>query len=101
MNPTVSAAIDTERAYQKIKWPDHSHTVGEYLLIMQKCLDDAKRGWVCARGDVNALHEIRQVVTVGIAAMEEHGAYDRVPSSKESCNYSEPARRGPNLQVRH
>lgn len=76
--PTIPAnvkkAILSERAYQETKWPRHRHTTGEWLLIMQKCLDDAKRAWVCGHGDDSALHEIRQVVTVGVVAMEQCGA---------------------------
>lgn len=74
MPPVVLAAIMSERSYQRRRWPNHSHTVGEWLLIMQKCLDDAKRAWVTGHGDNSALHEIRQVVAVGVAAMGEHGA---------------------------
>lgn len=75
----VLGAIESERHYQEQKWPKHEHSVAEWLLIMQKCLDDAKRGWACDRENPNrtALHEIRQVVAVGVAAMEQCGAFNR------------------------
>lgn len=70
----VLQAIKSERDYQEQKWPGHEHTVAEWILIMDKCLSDARRAWVTGHGDNQALHEIRQVVAVGVAAMEQCGA---------------------------
>jgi transcriptional regulator with XRE-family HTH domain len=70
-------AIVSELEYQESKWPGHQHTVGEWILIMDKCLSDAKRAYVIGHGDNSALHEIRQVVAVGVAAMEQCGAPKR------------------------
>jgi hypothetical protein len=70
-------SIQSERDYQEEKWPRHSHTVGEWILIMDKCMTDAKRAYVTGHGDDSALHEIRQVVAVGVAAMEQCGAPKR------------------------
>lgn len=81
----VLKAIQSERAYQEQKWPGHMHTVAEWLLIMQKCLDDAKRAWVTGHGDEQALHEIRQVTAVGVAAMEQCGAPIRPPFRTGEC----------------
>ena len=69
----IVAAIGSERIYQEQKWSGHEHVVAEWLLIMQKCLDDAKRAWVSNDGDRLALNEIRQVVAVGVACMEQCG----------------------------
>ena len=77
MKQVVLDAIQSERDYQERKWPGHAHTTGEWILIMQKCLDDASRKWVTGHGDDQALHEIRQVVAVGVAAMEQCGALKR------------------------
>lgn len=73
MKATVAEAIDSERAYQERKYPGHQHSTGEWLLIMQKCLNDATKAWNCGHGE-GVLDEIRQVTSVGVAAMEEHGA---------------------------
>lgn len=70
----VLKAIDSERVYQDAKWPGRRHTVGEWILIMEKCLNDARQAWVINSGDNVALHEIRQVVAVGVAAMEQCGS---------------------------
>ena len=74
MQTNVLEAIVSERNYQEQKWPGHRHTTVEWLLIMQKCLDDAKCTWIAGHGDDQVLHEIRQVVAVGVAAMEQCGA---------------------------
>lgn len=91
MDSKVIAAIDSERAYQEMKWPGHKHTTAEWLLIMQKCLDDAKRAWVCGHGDDSALHEIRQVVATGVAAMEQCGALHRFKGTTSPSSFAEVA----------
>lgn len=73
----TNLAIEGELQYQDQKWPGHKHSVGEYILIMEKCLADAKRQWQTCQGDDAALHEIRQVTAVGVACMNEHYAPHR------------------------
>lgn len=73
----VFRKITRERDYQDVKWKDNPHTVGEWLLIMQSELDEAKEAWVKNRGDSKSLDEILQVVSVGVACMEQHGAEGR------------------------
>lgn len=73
----VLQAIQSERIYQERKWPNHKHTVAEWILIMEKCLNDAKQAWYRNPDDYKVLHEIRQVVAVGVAAMEQCGAPPR------------------------
>lgn len=75
----ILQAIYSERIYQEKKWPGNRHTTAEWLLIMQKCMDDANRAWVCRKHDDQALHEIRQVVATGVAAMEQCGSPLRMP----------------------
>jgi hypothetical protein len=77
MRLDIHKAIESEREYQEKKWPAHRHTCGEWILIMDKCMTDAKRAYVTGHGDDSALHEIRQVVAVGVAAMEQCGALER------------------------
>lgn len=72
----VLEAIESERAYQEKKWPGHRHSVGEWIIIMESCLEKAKTKWM--DGDAGALKEIRQVVAVGVAAMEQCGVTPRV-----------------------
>ncbi len=81
LEPTnVFSAILRERAYQDEKWgtiEEHPHTVGEWLLIIEAELQEAKQGWVKGRGDVDALREILQVSAVAVACMEQHGVIER------------------------
>lgn len=76
--PSVLAAVASERNYQEAKWPGHTHTVAEYILIMEKCLADAKKAWIGNGGDYHALDEVRQIVAVGVCCMEHHGAPPRL-----------------------
>lgn len=67
----IIAAIDSERAHQESRFP-HNHTPGEYILILRKVLADAERVWY--HNPEHVMAEIRQVVAVGVKAMEEYGA---------------------------
>lgn len=73
---TVFQKINLERDYQEQKWGDNPHTVGEWLLIMQAKLDEAKQAWVKNPGDNDALEELLQVVSVGVACLEQHGVVE-------------------------
>jgi formylmethanofuran dehydrogenase subunit E len=77
IKPEVIKALEAEREYQEQKWPASRPSAGEWLLIMQKCLDDARRAWVTGRGDEQVLYEIRQVAACGVAALEQWGAPTR------------------------
>jgi len=73
----IFAAVTRERNHQIHTWGSNPHSVGEWLLILQAELDEAKEAWVKNRGDIKALEEILQVVAVGVACMEEHGVVER------------------------
>lgn len=73
----VYAAIDRERDYQNRKWGDKPHTVGEWLLIMEAELEEAKRAWTKGDGDSDAKRELLQVIAVGVAALEQHDIVER------------------------
>lgn len=77
----IFAAVAREREYQDKKWgcvEAHPHTVGEWLLIMEAELNEAKQAWCKNGGDISALEEMLQVVAVGVAAMEQHGVIERL-----------------------
>lgn len=88
MKIEVLAAIDGERAYQEQKWPGHTHTTSEWLLIIEKLCVDARRAWVTGHGDNHALHEIRQITATGVACLEQCGAPKR-GDPVEGCQYPE------------
>lgn len=79
MKPETLAAIQSERDYQNALYPEPK-TLEGYILVMEKCMTDLKRAWATGYGSNTALHEIRQVVAVGVAAMDLYGAINRVPS---------------------
>ena len=76
---TVAVVLD-ERKYQDNKWgplKKRPHEVGTWLVIMDQLLEKAKRNYVGNNNDTSALDEIRQVVAVGFACMEQHGCPTR------------------------
>lgn len=84
INSEVMSAVHDERVFQNRKWGtivEHPHEVGGYLTLMRKLLCDAEQAWSSQKGDVGALDEIRKVVAVGIACMEQHGPIPRSPLS--------------------
>jgi hypothetical protein len=86
----VYDAIDSERDFQDRKWgtvEEHPHEVGGWLTIMRQLLRDAEKAWASAADDYTATVEIRKVVAVGVACLEQHGAQTR-------SKYVEVAKRG-------
>lgn len=77
----VLAAVIGERSFQDRKWgtiEDHTHEVGSWLTIMRCLLSDAEKAYMSQRGDNGALDELRKVVAVGVACMEQHGVPSRL-----------------------
>lgn len=70
-------AVGRERDYQDAKWGANPHTVGEWLLIVESELQEAKGAWFKIGGDFGALQELLQVIAVGVAALEQHGVVER------------------------
>lgn len=82
----VFFAIEQERDHQDQKWgtlDEHPHELGAWLTIMRSLLNDAERAYMSPRGTIGALDELRKVVAVGVACMEQHGvpARDRRDSA--------------------
>ena len=76
----VYEAIDSERYFQDRKWgtiAEHPHEVGGWLTIMRQLLRDADAAWAKSSTDHTALEEIRKVVAVGVACLEQHGVQTR------------------------
>lgn len=78
MNANTAQAIESEAAHQKAKWGNRAHSISEWLLILDKLTQDAKRAWVTQNGDESAKHEIRQIATTAIACMDQCGTMERV-----------------------
>ena len=78
----VFNAIKRERTYQDNKHgtiEKHPHTVGEWLLIIEDELQEAKNGWCREHSDARAMEEILQVIATGVACLEQHGIVERKP----------------------
>lgn len=75
----IARAVLNEREYQDAKWgtvEERPHTVGEWLLIAESELNEAKQAWCKGKGDYGALEELLQVVAVGFACLEQHGVIE-------------------------
>jgi len=73
----VYAALDSERDYQQLRWPEHFHSITEYLTYMRDYIEEALH--IESRQDFKtadpmALEIVRKVATLGVACMQEHGA---------------------------
>mgnify|MGYP001562626404 CR=1 FL=1 len=73
----VYVAISRERAYQEKQWGTTGHAVGEWLLILESELAEAKQAWVKGDGYWDVLAEVLQVATDAVACLEEHGIMER------------------------
>ncbi|MGD2065836.1 MAG: hypothetical protein PVI43_01535 [Candidatus Bathyarchaeota archaeon] len=81
----IIKAIKRERIYQDNKWGtivDHPHDVPGWILIMQSELTEAVEAWVHNGGDDEALREILQVVSTGVACLQQHGIFERLRNGK-------------------
>lgn len=83
----IFAAIRGEREYQDSKGvatdgQPHSHELEGYVLYMDDYLRELKtqmsRIWG-PEAKEQGLHTLRKVVTLGVAAMQEHGVRHRYP----------------------
>jgi hypothetical protein len=64
----------------------HSHSIAEWVLIMEGELQEAKTAWI-KKGEAAALHEIADVTAVGFACLEQFKG-----GSGKSCGGHECAR---------
>lgn len=72
----IIKAVQSERAYQEVKWSNPSSSVAEYLIYMRKHLNkalDAMATDECVGVCDTVLSEIRKVTALGFACGEEHG----------------------------
>ena len=86
----VYAALDSEREYQQARAAsshpsspeEHVHSVNDYVIYIDDYIRELKtqlsRIWVPSGQIPEALHTLRKVVALGVAAMEQNGAPKRV-----------------------
>jgi len=80
----VYQAVDSERDYQDAQQGNAKRhegqpamTPGEFILCMEKCLDDARNEWYKPDGGKGCLDFVRKVSALGVQCMELHGAPKR------------------------
>lgn len=88
----VYALIDGERAYQdnlpSSRTDGRSHTVGDYIVMLEYYLGRAREQWCMNSGDAMALDEIRKVGAIAVKCMEEWGAPERkvlIQTERSKC----------------
>jgi len=71
--PDVYVKIDQERDYQDERWGgkshDETHTLGDWILLMEGRLADARTAF-CKGQTADAIHLVRQTTAIGVAALE-------------------------------
>lgn len=80
MTESIIRAIEEERDYQDKKHGsirEHPHTVAEWYLIMKREMDEVEAAYFQRPSKRAMLDEIRQVVAVGIACIQQHGVVSR------------------------
>ena len=74
MNEPIYDLINAERQYQDRHHgtlDENPHSIGEWLIILEAELDEAKHSWV-KLGEEAALFEVLQFAAVAIACLEQH-----------------------------
>lgn len=74
-------AILNERDFQDAKWgpieAGGGHTLGEWILLLEAELDEAKKALIKGGTGRNSIRsEITQIAAVALSALEQHGVTD-------------------------
>lgn len=72
----VLAKIKEEREYQDKKFPNNQHEIPTWVKLMEDKLEMVYYCWYHKRENF-ALHELLEVVSMGIACMEQYRAVGR------------------------
>lgn len=82
MREEVYQRLDDERTYQEQRWGvrnaggqyvEAEHSVGDFLVFVDKYVADAKRALTTQASDRGALEELRKVAGLCVACFEQHG----------------------------
>lgn len=72
----VYDAIDGEREHQNLlgseRTDGHTHTVGDYVTMMNYYMQKLNEEWTMNAGDRRALDVLRKMAAIAVAAMEEN-----------------------------
>jgi hypothetical protein len=72
----VYKIIDGEREYQNhlgsTRTDGLPHSVGDYIVMLDRYIRRAVDGWTDHAGTAYALHEIRKIAGIAVHCMEDH-----------------------------
>lgn len=71
MTEKIKKLIEKEQKHQIEKHGNYPHSLGEWILIIEKQLNDAKIQWYNPRSPSNTLREIKQIAATAISALDE------------------------------
>lgn len=70
----VYRVVDSERERQEDKWGVKYNTPGEWVLILEKKVLEAKDAWYYNKSGLEScISVINEIAAVAIAALEQHG----------------------------
>lgn len=69
----VYSAFDSEREYQLALWGDKPQSVGAFITMLDVYVEKAKKAWIEANHDRDALDVIRKIGGIVTACGEQHG----------------------------
>jgi hypothetical protein len=70
----VYRVIDNERQRQESKWGIKYNTPGEWVMILEQKILEAKQAWYFNKeGRESCISLINQIAAVAVAALEQHG----------------------------
>jgi len=81
----VFDAIDTEREYQKAKWGEPNHEIDAFVAYIVGYANELVKVASHTDNVDQRLAFIRKVTTLGVAAMEQHGAPKRTEAEMEAA----------------
>jgi hypothetical protein len=78
----VYNAIDSERDYQDLHWPQDGRpgcpnplTIGEFVLLIEEYAARARIEWAAEKKpEMRTLHIVRKIGGIAVNCMEQHGA---------------------------
>lgn len=85
----IIPAVVRERQYQEEKYPEPKRSVTDFVLAIQNELDEVRMAWGHESHEA-LMAEILQVVTLGVAAMEQFGVHER-PALRRSLETGQDA----------
>lgn len=83
----VFEIIKDERAFQRRRWGivneegierEPAREVGDFIVFMEKYLQDARTQYTEKPSDTPALEELRKVIALGVQCLQLHGCPARV-----------------------